>query len=114
MKKIIIVSLLVLFASCWVIGHAHSESTVDDCNYEELCKEWCENHDEHTINLTTEPPVDDCNYEEVCKDKCEDPGDDEEEEEEDDGDELCIPMNNVLFDLQLGIIKIVGYVDLQL
>ena len=110
MKKIAILSILVLLASWWVVGQSNSESPVDDCNYEEVCKDWCEDPDKPTITFNNEPPIDDCNYEEVCKDWCEDPGD----EEEDEDDELCIPMNNIIFDLNIGILKIVGYIDLQL
>ena len=81
MKKITILSIVVLLASCWVVGQANSEFPVDDCNYEEVCKDWCE-----------------------------DPGDDDGGED----DELCIPMNNIIFDLNIGILKIVGYIDLKL
>ena len=84
MKKITILSILVLLASWWVVGPANSESSVDDCNYEEVCKDWCE-----------------------------DPGDEEEDVNEDE-DELCIPMDYIIFDLDIGILKIIGYIDLQL
>jgi len=113
MKKITILSILVLLASWWVVGPANSESSVDDCNYEEVCKDWCEDIDKPTITFSNEPPVDDCNYEEVCKDWCEDPGDEEEDVNEDE-DELCIPMDYIIFDLDIGILKIIGYIDLQL
>ena len=117
MKKITILSILVLVASWWVVGQASSEDPVDGCNYEEVCKDWCENYNRHTVACDEEPPVDDCNYEEVCKDWCEDPVDDEglnEEEEDEAAEELCISTDYIIFDLDIGLLKIIGYLDLQL
>ena len=107
MRKTVIVSMLVLLASCWIVGQTYGETPVDDCNYEEVCKEWCENPGRYMITCNSETPVDDCNYEEVCKDWCEDPEDPGEIEEE-----ICIPTDLILFELNIGILKIIGSVDL--
>jgi len=107
MKKITILSIVVLLASWWVVGQANSEFPVDDCNYEEVCKDWCDDPDKNRINSNIEPPVDNCNYEEECEAWCEDPEDPENE------DNLCIPTKDILFDLNIGLLKIIGYIDLN-
>ena len=106
MKKITVISILILLTSWWMVGQANSENPVDDCNYEEVCIDWCEDLDMQTINFNNEPPVDDCNYEEVCIDWCEDLVDEDE-------DELCIPTNNIILDLGIGILKFIVYIDLN-
>ncbi len=120
MKKITILSILVLLTSWWVVGQANSEFPADDCNYEEVCKDWCEDPDKNTINFNIEPPVDDCNYEEECEAWCEDLDDDDCDggECDDDSDpenegNLCIPTKGILFDLNIGLLKIIGYIDLN-
>jgi hypothetical protein len=119
MKKNIILSILVLLASWWVVGQANSEYPVDDCNYDEGCVAWCEDSDKNIIKSNIEPPVDNCNYEEECE--CEDPDDedcddgecDDDSDPENEGD-LCIPTNYIIFDLDLGVLKFIAYIDLQL
>ncbi len=120
MKKITILSIVVLLTSWWVVVQANSEFPADDCNYEEVCKDWCEDPDKNTINFNIEPPVGDCNYEEECEAWCEDPDDedcddgacDDDSDPENEGN-LCIPTKGILFDLNIGLLKIIGYINLN-